>query len=240
MTEEQEKSSREARVLIDLDDEQAVEAGIRAALYRQDCPDAVVLGEYAMGLLAEPDSGQIKAHLTHCRFCRDELQRMDEFISEPELSSRPGEESRHWLPAAGLEYIKEAGTVVIRLMESAVSQAVANLQPPLPRLALGGARRGRSSATLLEASSKEALDDFETLIFIETDWQDPDHCSITVQVDIPSLGGWPHLGDTAVSLKKDETLLSTKTTNAFGRVIFQGIATSELTRLSFEITPADK
>lgn len=224
------------------DDEKRLEASLRAALYRQNCPTTMELGEYQLGLLAEPDAIRLKAHLDSCPHCQAELNRLSDFLAEEAANFLPtsADEAPNWTRGDGFEwrYLKEAGRVVIRLVEEVLNTITFNLQqglqPATGQLVLGGLR-GRQS--LFEMTLKEAIEDFEAVITVEASRQDPTHCAITVEVNIPSRKGWPNLADTEVKLMQNKLILATQTTNAFGRTVFKDIAMDELTKLSFEITP---
>jgi anti-sigma factor RsiW len=65
-------------------------AGLRARLYRLDCPPAEDLGELQLGVLAAERRATLQTHLSHCPHCRRELQQLDGYLdslaAELELS----------------------------------------------------------------------------------------------------------------------------------------------------------
>jgi hypothetical protein len=113
------------------------------------------------------------------------------------------------------------------------------LQSPAyqPADATVGLKSKKSSRTLCQLSLKEAVKDLEVTITAEETRDDPSRCTVIVEVNIPSRGGWPNFADTEVVLKRDEQELETQLTDAFGEAVFEGIATDDLAHLVFEITP---
>lgn len=83
----------------------------------------------------------------------------------------------------------------------------------------------------------KAHTDLETSMTIEPQRHDPNSCTLIVQVNIPSRGDWPNLADIEVTLKQGQYLLATRLTDAYGEVIFEGIATANLAQLTLEIAP---
>jgi hypothetical protein len=146
-----------------------------------------------------------------------------------------------WIRGEGFEwqYLKEAKRVIVRLVEEALNTASLNLQqglqPATRPLALGSLRGHQS---LFEMVLKEEIEDFEAVIIVDMSRKDTTHCTITVEVNIPSRGGWPNLADTEVKLKQNELILATQLTNAYGRAVFKEITIAELTKLNFEIIPS--
>lgn len=226
------------------DDEATWEAKVRLALHRQDCPETMELGKYQFGLLVETDQARLTAHLEQCPYCQAELARLAEFLAEEEgvFPSIPAVEDSTWTRRKGVEwqFLKETGHVLFRLAEETLHQITFNLQqalqPPTGRLVYGPPR---GQFRLFETTLKEEVEDFEAIIAFDTNWADPKHCALTVAVDIPSRGGWPHLGGTEIILKQNEAIIGTKITNSFGQTVFEGIATDSLGQLTLEIIPGE-
>ncbi len=51
-------------------------------LYRVDCPAALELGEYHLGMLAPERGAWIRMHLRECRFCAAEVAQLDGYLQE--------------------------------------------------------------------------------------------------------------------------------------------------------------
>jgi hypothetical protein len=77
--------------------------------------------------------------------------------------------------------------------------------------------------------------DRDITIAIEPATGDPARCIVTVKVDIPSRGGWPNLRGTRVAIRRGDATIDSKTTDAFGKALFEGIAAADLPHLSFVI-----
>jgi glutaredoxin len=122
----------------------------------------------------------------------------------------------------------EFSAELLRVLQSSAYQ---------PAYATVGLKSKKSSRTLCQLSLKEAVKDMEVTITAEETRDDPSCCTVIVEVNIPSRGGWPKLADTEVVLKRDEQELETQLTDAFGEAVFEGIATDDLAHLVFEITP---
>ncbi len=77
----------------------------------------------------------------------------------------------------------------------------------------------------------------EVTITAEAEPGDSAYCTLAVEVNIPGKGGWPHLAGTTVTLKRGETVLGVRQTDAFGLVLFERVPQGELAHLALEITP---
>ena len=58
---------------------------------------------------------------------------------------------------------------------------------------------------------------------------------LTVDVNIPSRGGWPELAGSRVTLRRNDIKLATQETDAFGKAVFEGIAIAELPTFVIEV-----
>ena len=56
------------------------EQALALTLARIDCPDALELGEYALGLVSEAKREEIALHLAHCPECARELKTLQTFL----------------------------------------------------------------------------------------------------------------------------------------------------------------
>jgi hypothetical protein len=75
---------RQLEALTNLD-ENSMDTALRTLLYRQDCPDTMVLGDYALGLLAAEAQAQTLQHLEMCPHCRAELARFADSVAQDPL-----------------------------------------------------------------------------------------------------------------------------------------------------------
>lgn len=53
---------------------------LQAKLYRYQCPDSLVLGEYVLQMLSNNSLHQLERHLQVCRHCQRELKQMQQMI----------------------------------------------------------------------------------------------------------------------------------------------------------------
>jgi hypothetical protein len=76
------------------DAQAALYSGLRARLYRLDCPPAEELSELRLGLLAGEPRMRLESHISHCPHCRRELAQLDDYLDslaaelEPSLAER--------------------------------------------------------------------------------------------------------------------------------------------------------
>jgi hypothetical protein len=99
----------------------ALEQRLRRTLYRFDCPDAQMLGEYELDTLDPVERTRIAAHAVDCDECTAELGELRTFLAKPASVPEPA--------------IQRARRIVAKL-----------LPPPQPGLAYGGLR-GSDEAT---------------------------------------------------------------------------------------------
>ncbi len=60
---------------------QQVQNGLRAALYRFDCPPPQAIGEYTLDFLIEPNRRLVAQHVLGCLECADELKVLRVFLA---------------------------------------------------------------------------------------------------------------------------------------------------------------
>lgn len=58
---------------------------LRAGLFRRSCPESIVLGEYAMGILPPTEAQQVAAHILECPHCGTETDSFRAFLATPDL-----------------------------------------------------------------------------------------------------------------------------------------------------------
>lgn len=222
-------------------DNETLEIKLLVALYREECPDTMKLGEFHLGLLSKTEQAQIRAHLDDCPHCQAELSRLNEFLEEdipvtipPHTIGKPG-----WIKEPGFLWrqLYDVKQVIIRVLDEALTTTAQAMHPPANQLAYGGKRRsGKSGKTLLKLELKEGVEDLEVTVTAEEQQNDPRRCTVIVEVNIPSRGGWPNLGDTKVSLKEG-TELQTRLTDAFGKAVFENVSTEALSNLDLKVIP---
>jgi hypothetical protein len=192
----------------------------------------------------------VSQHLQHCPDCRREyleardileMDRRRELVEPPSYPTFDLSflESQVAKPPATSPKPHWRWDQLGRLIIEFSAELLRALRLPTYRPAYAGARlkSERSSRILCQLSLKEAVEDLEVTITAEEMRADPAHCTVIVAVNIPSREGWPNLAGTEVMLKRGELELNTQTTDAYGEVVFEGIATDDLAHLVFEITP---
>jgi hypothetical protein len=195
------------------------------------------------GHAAEARWRPVARHLATCAHCSGAytvltdlstlaFNEQDASLSYPPLDlSFLGQEKKTKLSQPEpLWWLDEWGHLIIQFS----AELIRAWQPPT---FAAGLKKSETSPSTLGQFSVQTKEDLEVTITAERQRNDPTYCTMTVQVNIPSRRGWPNLADTEVTLKQGEQLSTTHLTNAFGEVIFEGIATADLAKLSFEITP---
>jgi hypothetical protein len=95
-----------------------------------------------------------------------------------------------------------------------------------------------STGDLFVVSSPDITDNLSVTITAKEKRRDAERCSLIVNADIPSRGGWPNLGGSAVTLAVGGHEIERLYTNAFGNVVFDNIAQADLARLSLTVEPS--
>jgi hypothetical protein len=63
---------------------------LSAGLFRLHCPETIVLGEYALGMLPPARAREIAEHLVECRHCLAERQSFGSYLAESDEVPLPG------------------------------------------------------------------------------------------------------------------------------------------------------
>jgi hypothetical protein len=119
-----------------------------------------------------------------------------------------------------------------RLIIQFSADLLRSLQPPAFQPSY---LKGAVPASLTYALVAE-VKDLDVRIRVEPARRDPQRATVEVEVDIPSRGGWPNLAGSAVTLRRGaEDVLDRQQTDAFGKVVFEDVATEDVPTLVFEI-----
>ena len=111
------------------------------------------------------------------------------------------------------------------------------LQSPRPQLAYTFERSSQIGKGGYQFVLENILEDLNIRINVQPESQLNDRYQIIVETEIPSRGGWPHWANTTVNLKQAETVVQTRLTDAFGKVVFDAIEATNLPQLKVEIMP---
>ncbi len=190
----------------------------------------------------------VAVHLETCPYCSAEYVALLEMLDlaygegerepphypEPklpflqaELTKEPPESGRAWYQDALGRLIIEFSAELLRALRTSAYQ---------PAHA-AGLKSNRAPNILWQFSLKEAVEDMEVTVTAEADRGDSAFCTLAVEVNIPSKGGWPYLAGTTVALKRGKTVLGVRQTDAFGLVLFERVLKDDLAHLALEITP---
>jgi glutaredoxin len=220
----------------------------------QECQD--LLPEYLQaevdGQAHEAQWHPVAFHLETCPHCSAVYATLHELteLADGERGSEPPHYPVPELPFLRAESVTlaqplrapwrldELGCLIIEFS----AELVRALQSPAYQPAYAAARlkSDKSQRVLCQLSLKEAVEDLEVTITAEERREDPTRCTVVVEVNVPSRGGWPNLAGAKVTLKRGELELETQLTDAFGKAVFEGIGTEDLAYLVFEITPGQE
>ncbi len=181
-----------------------------ALLFRVDCPDTMLLGDFHRGLLDDDNEAEeIRNHLLKCHHCVEEIGRLDVMLAEvPEKQ-----------PSFVWQRLDELGQLVIRFLRPS---------PVAPQLV---AVKGASTDLLREATllpEETGGVDVAVSVFPTTETK----CNVNVRVQIPER--WPDLSGVMVTLVADEVPVE-KVTDENGDALFNDISRSSLDSLTLNI-----
>lgn len=190
---------------------------------------------------AAADFPDVHRHLRQCQDCGQaaaELRTLYALEQGAELEQPPvpGQFDFSYLPPApapetepdpNFWRLDELGRLIIEFSETLLR----GLQPPLQPGYLKSAPADAPAHFVL--SLGDDLDDLA--VSIETVQTDAELAALTVAVDIPSRGGWPHLAGIEVTVGKAADVIATEVTDAFGHALFPGIPLADLPRLRLVI-----
>jgi len=221
----------------------------------RECQDLLpdYLQARAAGRVLEGQYQAVALHLETCHHCSAACATLSDLVElaygergeeppyypVPELSFLPGTKERKKdgpvQPAGMPWHLDELGRLIVEFS----AELVRAFRPPVyrPAYVVAGVKSGKSQRILCRISLEEAVEDLDVTITAEETRDDPACCTVIVEADIPSRGGWPNLADTEVTLKRDGQQLATQRTDAFGKAVFEGVATDDLAHLVFEIAP---
>ena len=196
------------------------------------------LAGYSDARLASEDTDHrfpaVRAHLMECPSCQTIYTELQALLAaeaagtlvEPPLA--PAFNFAYLSPpqAVGRPWRWDAlGRLVIRFS----TELLAALQTPALRPAYAYLKSSASGGWHMEAGS--AAEDLHVQVHVETQRRDPSLVTVELDVDIPSRGGWPHLADMRIALRRGETLLAEQLTDPFGKAVFENIPAAALPEL---------
>lgn len=144
-------------------------------------------------------------------------------VAAPTTALLP-EPSWYWAPLGYL--VVDLANAVARL-----------LQPPQRQSAYSFVRAGQGGQNEVHFTLENQLDDLNVRLTIARESATGDQCQVIVEAEIPSRGGWPNLADTIVNLKQADTVVQSRLTDDFGKVVFSAVALTQLAGLQVEVLP---
>lgn len=185
----------------------------------------------------------IQNHLRICPSCHNilselqtlesELEMMEEvipttsnLINPVSVSQAPESQS---ISAEIKWRVDELGAIIIELSK----KFVASFDVPV----FAGVKGETTRKILCKLDLPEVFEDCAVTIIAQEMFQDATHCEISIDVRMPSRGGWPNLAGIEVMVKRGEHMLQKQLTDSFGKAYFSGIRRDELDQLVVQIYP---
>lgn len=233
---------RQLEALTNLD-ENSMNTALRVLLYRQDCPDTMTLGDYALGLLSAEEAGQTLQHLESCPHCRAEIARFADSVAQDPLlmgveAARPvatGPDptwveqtlamGRAWLEQESGRWRQVAVALANLGQPGGSTPALSGMMSQAVKTAPGGQRN-------LSLAPAEAGFELE----ISTTPESETMCRLVVTLTLLD-----HFGDFSgaqVTVQWGNQVY-VEETNALGEAIFRGLPQAQLDHMSLTVTLPD-
>lgn len=197
----------------------AIQHAATTRLFRTDCPSALELGEYRLGMLPAAATAHLQQHLAVCPHCAQELAQLASFMDGPDpfLQSDP------------LAAIKQSVTVLVARLASR-PQFGGLLGQPIPSPALAGLRGEADGPLIYEAG------DAQVVLEVQSDEEHAGRRAI-----IGLVMGWINQ-EVQVHLWRDEQQVATVALDTFGNFCIDDLApgayelfiTGELTEIHIQ------
>ncbi|MCB0167530.1 MAG: hypothetical protein KDI79_25095 [Anaerolineae bacterium] len=227
----------------DLPDEEKLNSHLLTALYRQDCPDTMVLGEYHLGELDKMQQADVAAHLTRCPHCQAELSLLVEFLgNEPLAAPNPGSSlasppapAPNWYEVAldqGRAWLEQETDRWRRLW--LLLPTLEKSFPGAPALAGLMSEGGLSASSVLgRADFTPAGANFALHLIVVQDPNDPNRCSL--QADVILTDRFGDFSGVQVTLWAGDAA-QVQVTNTQGEVLFTGLLADQLSSMRLLVT----
>ena len=218
---------------------QALNSGAVDQLSCQVCQER--LPEYATDVAAGQAGGKWRAialHLALCPHCAAEYDELMELLAQAqgeqgaEPSSYPVLDMSFLNPTTSRPWRMEG---IGRLVIEFTSELLAGLRMSGPALTPVGLKTDALATELRPFTLIGEVEDEDVTITIEPARGESARCTVIVQVDIPSRGGWPNLGGTLVILRRGAVTLGSQMTDDLGNAVFERVAADGLAELVFVI-----
>jgi hypothetical protein len=218
-------------------DETALDAMLRRALYRSDCPTTMELADYQMGLLTDARRANIQSHVHRCRHCEAELSRLENFLAEAPASAHEPEPSslemtfrygRAWL---------DSQTRHLRQIWLSLSSIGGGLEQA-PALAgiMGADKVIEPRPAAIHVARPDAGFEIKVTVKPEPQTGDEERCQLDVDVALEERFG-DFSGVRVVLLHDGQA--DSQVTNPQGEVSFSGLPCGQLAMMSLVVIPPD-
>jgi hypothetical protein len=218
---------------------QALSSGAVDQLNCQTCQER--LPEYAANVAAGQAGGKLRAVAVHLALCPHCAAKYDELLELIALAQGERGAELPSYPVLDLSFLNATTTRpwhlegLGRLVIEFTSELLAGLRMAEPALTPIGLKTDAPATALRPFTLIGEVEDEDVTITVKPARGEPAHCTVIVQVDIPSRGGWPNLGGTLVTLRRGAVMLNSQTTDDLGNAVFERVATDDLAQLVFVI-----
>lgn len=179
---------------------QSLQRALTGSLFRADCPSALELGEYQMGLLPAGQSVMIARHVSLCPHCAQEIATLQHFMAQGEPAARPS-------------VLDTARTRLQVVVAELVSGARGAFAPPALAPAFAGLRGGDDDPLIYEAG------DVQLSIEVQGDGEHPGHLAI-----FGLITGLEEGQTAQIELWRDQQRLAGAAVDAIGNFALGGLA----------------
>jgi hypothetical protein len=229
-------------------DEDRLNSALRAILYRQDCPDKMVLGDYELGLLSEAEQTEVQRHLDQCPHCQTELARFAQSLADdPLLMARevaptipsPSSPDPTWV-----ESLFEFGRAWLEQETGRWRQISLALVDLGSQAGTSTALSGLMSGTIASAPAQDSLTltpleaNFELTLLVLPDPLGGSDDLAQIKVVLTLLDRFGDFSGARVTLQWADQVRSQET-NVLGEVIFANLPREQLDRMELTITLPD-
>ncbi len=194
------------------------------------CTETIKLGEYLLGLLDEIGQRNLKAHLTACQYCTEELTNLKRFMPEEPISFVPRRPST--TPQINFGDIKD-------WLHRVVATVLTATQPQVGMATAGAVRSTTMIPTMLDGTPQifEA-EDVQVTITVQSAAKRTTDVKIEGLVQRENYGQDELEGSEIRLIKDNDELVATVKIDDSGNFVFERIARSQI--FTMEITLNDK
>ena len=214
--------------------EAALDAALRAALHRRDCPSTMELGDYQLGLLTEEQQARMESHLKRCPYCPAELSQLSNVLADvPATAPEPNpnwrqvalEHGRAWLDQQTGHWRQVWLSLSSLGSHTTSAGALAGLMGT-------GATTSRSMAGAMYVSGADAGFEMKIRVMPDPTPSDPNLCRLELDFNLEDRFG--DFSGVQVTLFRDKAT-DTQATNVQGEVSFSGLPCDQIANMSLVV-----